>query len=125
MARIVLIAGFESFNIDLYRKAAELAAARCPGLEICVFSDRDLISTPTPIAAALTGADVFFASLMFDYDQVMWLRDRPSLNIPAKLKLAPQTSKIIPQAHQMLHLLPIGTNAAHQESAPSIRFSQV
>ncbi len=40
MARIVLIAGFESFNIDLYRKATELAAARCPGLDIRVFSDR-------------------------------------------------------------------------------------
>jgi magnesium chelatase subunit H len=84
MARIVLIAGFESFNIDLYRKAAELAAARCPGLEICIFSDRDLISTPTTVAEALTGADVFFASLMFDYDQVMWLRDRTQ-HIPIRL----------------------------------------
>jgi magnesium chelatase subunit H len=84
MARIVLIAGFESFNIDLYRKATELAAVRCPGLEIFVFSDRDLTTTPTIIAEALTGADVFFASLIFDYDQVMWLRDRTQ-HIPIRL----------------------------------------
>ncbi len=30
MQRIVLIAGFESFNADLYRQAAQLAQARCP-----------------------------------------------------------------------------------------------
>ncbi|NEN99186.1 MAG: DUF3479 domain-containing protein, partial [Moorea sp. SIO3I7] len=40
MKRIVLIAGFESFNADLYRKAAELASSRCPELDIRVFSDR-------------------------------------------------------------------------------------
>jgi magnesium chelatase subunit H len=84
MARIVLIAGFESFNIELYRQAAELAIVRCPSLNICVFSDRDLISTPTTVAEALTGADVFFASLIFDYDQVMWLRDRTQ-HIPIRL----------------------------------------
>jgi magnesium chelatase subunit H len=76
MTRIVLIAGVESFNIDLYRKATELAAARCLGLDIHVFSDRDPTSTRTIITEALIGADVFFASLIFDYDQVMWLRDR-------------------------------------------------
>ena len=43
MARLVLIAGFESFNIDLYRKATDLAASRCHGLEIFVFSDRNLL----------------------------------------------------------------------------------
>jgi magnesium chelatase subunit H len=46
MARIVLIAGFESFNIDLYRKASELATARCPDLDIRVFSDRDITTSP-------------------------------------------------------------------------------
>jgi hypothetical protein len=39
MARIGLIAGFELFNIDLYRKATKLALAHCPGLEIYVFSE--------------------------------------------------------------------------------------
>ena len=29
--RIVLIAGFETFNRELYRRAADQAAAQCPG----------------------------------------------------------------------------------------------
>jgi len=84
MAKIVLLAGFESFNADLYRQAAQLAQSRCPDLEICVFSDRDLAQTPDRIEAALQDAQVFFASLIFDYEQVMWLRDRVQ-NIPIRL----------------------------------------
>lgn len=84
MKRIVLIAGFESFNADLYRDAAKLAQQRCPELEICVFSDRDLAAQPEAIEAALQGADVFFASLIFDYDQVLWLRQRVQ-EIPIRL----------------------------------------
>ena len=38
MKRIVAIAGFESFNANLYRKAAEMATARCGELEVIVFS---------------------------------------------------------------------------------------
>ncbi|HEY9849075.1 MAG TPA: magnesium chelatase subunit H [Leptolyngbyaceae cyanobacterium] len=76
MRRIVLIAGFESFNADLYRKAAELATSRCPELDIRVFSDRALTTEPDKVEAALQGADVFFGSLLFDYDQVLWLRER-------------------------------------------------
>jgi magnesium chelatase subunit H len=45
MARIVLIAGFESFNIALHRAAAELATARCPELEI--FVSATVILQPT------------------------------------------------------------------------------
>ncbi|MGQ4647649.1 magnesium chelatase subunit H [Lyngbya aestuarii] len=84
MKRIVLIAGFESFNADLYRQAAELAAKRCPDLDIRVFSDSSLSSEPTTVATALQDADVFFASLIFDYDQVIWLRDRVQ-QIPIRL----------------------------------------
>ncbi|MBW4672646.1 MAG: magnesium chelatase subunit H [Desmonostoc geniculatum HA4340-LM1] len=84
MKRIVLIAGFESFNADLYRKAAFLANSRCPELDIRVFSDRDLISKRLEVEAALDGADVFFGSLLFDYDQVVWLRDRIA-QIPIRL----------------------------------------
>ncbi|MEG4327551.1 magnesium chelatase subunit H [Microcoleus sp. herbarium5] len=76
MKRIVLIAGFESFNADLYRKAAELAVSGCQGLEVRVFSDRALADEPDTVAAALSNADVFFGSLLFDYDAVMWLRER-------------------------------------------------
>ncbi len=84
MKRIVLIAGFESFNADLYRKAAQLATSRCSDLDVRVFSDRALTISPEVVADALEGADVFFASLIFDYDQVMWLRERVQ-QIPIRL----------------------------------------
>ncbi|HEY9803533.1 MAG TPA: magnesium chelatase subunit H [Leptolyngbyaceae cyanobacterium] len=84
MKRIVLIAGFESFNADLYRKAASLASSRCGDLDIRVFSDRNITSNRQEVEAALQGADVFFGSLLFDYDQVLWLRDRVS-QIPIRL----------------------------------------
>ncbi len=84
MKRIVLIAGFESFNADLYRKAAELAVSGCQGLEVRVFSDRALADEPDAVAAALLNADVFFGSLLFDYDAVMWLRERVQ-HIPIRL----------------------------------------
>ncbi|MGH7999140.1 MAG: magnesium chelatase subunit H [Brasilonema sp.] len=84
MKRIVLIAGFESFNADLYRKAAFLATSRVSELDICVFSDRDIITKSAYVEAALKDADVFFGSLLFDYDQVLWLRDRIA-HIPIRL----------------------------------------
>ncbi|MEH2009169.1 magnesium chelatase subunit H [Nostoc sp.] len=84
MKRIVLVAGFESFNADLYRKAAFLANSRCPQLDIRVFSDRDITSIRTEVEAALDDADVFFGSLLFDYDQVVWLRGRIA-QIPIRL----------------------------------------
>jgi magnesium chelatase subunit H len=84
MKRIVLVAGFESFNADLYRKAADVAIASCPELDIRVFSDRDITSKRKEVEAALAGADVFFGSLLFDYDQVLWLSDRIA-NIPIRL----------------------------------------
>jgi magnesium chelatase subunit H len=84
MPRIVIITGFETFNAGLYRQAAQLAQSRCPDLEILIFSDRQLTTAENTIAEALQGAQVFFASLIFDYDQVMWLRERVE-NIPIRL----------------------------------------
>ncbi|MEO1149278.1 MAG: DUF3479 domain-containing protein, partial [Cyanobacteria bacterium J06638_22] len=84
MPKIVLIAGFETFNAGLYRQAAEKAIHRCPDLEIRVFSDRDIGEQPDAIAQALENADVFFGSLIFDYDQVLWLRERVQ-SIPIRL----------------------------------------
>ncbi|MCH2051000.1 MAG: magnesium chelatase subunit H [Trichodesmium sp. ALOHA_ZT_67] len=84
MKRIVLIAGFESFNTGLYRQAAQLATSRCPNLDIQVFSDRALSTEPEKVATALENADVFFGSLLFDYDQVLWLRERIQ-HIPIRL----------------------------------------
>ena len=73
--RIVLISGFESFNVKLYRRAARNLAKRCPGVELAVFSDRDVAANRDEVAAAMDGAEVFFGSLLFDFDQVEWLRD--------------------------------------------------
>jgi magnesium chelatase subunit H len=84
MPKIVLIAGFETFNAGLYRQAAEHATARCSDLDIRVFSDRDIAQHPDEIAQALDRADVFFGSLIFDYDQVLWLRERVQ-TIPIRL----------------------------------------
>ena len=84
MKRIVAIAGFESFNANLYRQAADMAMARCEGLKVIFFSDRDITAKPDEVETALQSADVFFASLVFDYDQVIWLRDRVQ-NIPIRL----------------------------------------
>lgn len=84
MKRIVLIAGFESFNAELYRQAALLAQARCPELNIQVFSDRDLATMPDQVETALQDAQIIFASLLFDYDQVVWLRERMQ-QIPIRL----------------------------------------
>lgn len=84
MARIVLIAGFEAFNTNLYQQAAKLAQSRCPDLEVAVFCDRALHTEPDRVATALAGADGFFASLIFDYDQVCWLRERVR-HIPIRL----------------------------------------
>ncbi len=40
-----------------------------------MFSERDIAAKPGEVAAALDGADVFFGSLLFDYDQARpWRR---------------------------------------------------
>eukprot|EP00667_Euglena_gracilis_P014920 EG_transcript_15491 len=67
-ARIVLICGFESFNARLYRDVAAKLKVDCPGLELLVYSDRDVQTRREEIAAALKEANVFFGSLLFDYD---------------------------------------------------------
>ena len=74
--RMVLIAGFEAFNAELYRQAARVVRQRCPQLELLVFSDRDLNSRPAEVETALAGADALLASLIFDVDQVLWIQQR-------------------------------------------------
>ena len=98
--RIVLIAGFESFNANLYRQAATVAQQRCPDLEIEVFSNRDLANSPETVETALQGAQVFFGSLLFDYDQVMWLRERIQ-SIPIRL--------VFESALELMALTKVGT----------------
>eukprot|EP00897_Mesotaenium_endlicherianum_P003366 jgi/Mesen1/3057/ME000018S02370 len=105
-ASIVLISGFESFNVALYKEAAAEIRSRCPGVRVSVFSDRDISSkrkeellsaTSHPlkeklacacvraqVEAALAQADAFFGSLLFDYDQCEWLKERVGA-IPTRL----------------------------------------
>lgn len=65
-------------------QAARKVARECPGVQVRVFSDRDILSKQAEVDEALKGADVFFGSLLFDYDQVEWLRERVQ-QIPIRL----------------------------------------
>jgi magnesium chelatase subunit H len=77
--KIVLLAGFESFNRDLYT-----AAARSLNVDLTVFADSDIRSStgtlstdPEDLGAnpvfekAMKEADAFVGSLIFDYDDVL------------------------------------------------------
>jgi len=75
--RIVLLTGFESFNSDLYRKVSVSLSRSHPGLvDLIVFNDQDIANRPADVEEALASADVFFSSLIFDFDQVEWLNAR-------------------------------------------------
>lgn len=82
--KVVLVTGFESFNVELYKQAAVALARAVPGLSLRVFSDRDLGPRRAEVEAALASADVFFGSLLFDFDQVEWLRSRVE-RVPVRL----------------------------------------
>ncbi|CAI5457924.1 unnamed protein product [Closterium sp. Yama58-4] len=84
VASIVLVAGFESFNVALYKQAAAQLRAKCPGIRLSVFSNRDILSKSREMEAALARADVFFGSLIFDYDECEWLQQRIK-SIPIRL----------------------------------------
>ena len=73
---MVLVCGFESFNVALYQAAAKRIAAVAPHISITVFSDRDITANRERVAAALSKADAFFGSLLFDYDTVEWLKSQ-------------------------------------------------
>eukprot|EP00850_Spirogloea_muscicola_P002275 SM000008S22364 [mRNA] locus=s8:1270267:1283112:- [translate_table: standard] len=81
---IVLISGFESFNVELYKKAGAAFTSTCPDVKVHIFSDRDLLSKRQEVEAKLAQADVFFGSLLFDYDQCEWLQARVN-HIPVRL----------------------------------------
>ena len=83
--KIVLVAGFESFNRESYRQAAQkLAKDQGIDIELQVFADSDIripnsasLQDPddlgiNPIfAKAVQQADAFVGSLIFDYDDVL------------------------------------------------------
>ena len=67
----------------LLQVAKELSG-KLPTVQLQVFSDRDLEPKRAQIEAALDDADVFFGSLLFDYDQVEWLKAKVG-KIPVRL----------------------------------------
>lgn len=76
--KIVLVAGFESFNRDLYYQAAKDLP---DDIELTVFADSDIRSTNNvnqddlgvnpKFQQAMKEADAFIGSLIFDYDDVL------------------------------------------------------
>lgn len=74
---VVLVTGFERFNAGLYTEAVAAAAAAAPRLRLAVYTDEDIRGgRQAALAADLASADIFFGSLIFDYDDVAWLVDR-------------------------------------------------
>ena len=74
----------------LASQAAQIAKEKCETLDVQVFSDRDIDSKRDRIQAALESADVFFGSLLFDYDQVRvtaasWTWATTDYNFPFEL----------------------------------------
>lgn len=84
VARVVLVAGFESFNRQLYQQAAE----SLDNIDLVVFSDgeiRTATGEPNPVFTnAVQQADIFIGSLIFDYDDVQVVRNVLSV-VPNRL----------------------------------------
>jgi len=68
---IVLVAGFESFNKELYVNAV----SNMKNINLQVFADSEIRTSPTEInptfISAMKDADIFVGSLIFDYDDVV------------------------------------------------------
>eukprot|EP01038_Epipyxis_sp_PR26KG_P011025 gene11025-14806_t len=73
---IVLIVGFEAFNLQLYKKAAEKAINDIEGLSVFVYTDQDIVNKPEVVSSALFSANIVLSSLIFDYNQVQWIRSK-------------------------------------------------
>lgn len=73
-SRIVLICGFETFNLGTYHAAAQQADSA--GIDVTVATDQQLESKDSVLSQALQLADVVFCSLVFDFDQVEWLQSQ-------------------------------------------------
>lgn len=85
---IVLLAGFESFNKDLYQNAASAISTKSkhPNINLQVFADSEIRTNGISIGVggtteqdvtnpkfiqAMKDADIFIASLIFDYEDVV------------------------------------------------------
>jgi hypothetical protein len=123
---IVLVTGFESFNRDLYRKAGQLLPRELvDNVRLHVFADADIRAssssslstadeatteaeveagvTNNEFAKAVQNADIFIASLIFDYDDVVTvskLLDQQQLAGEAEVKAEQQQQQ---QQQQQQH----------------------
>ena len=79
---IVIIAGFEAFNLRLYKDAANAVEELIPSVKIKVFTDVDIMSNESEVKHALDQAAVLFCSLLFDYNQIEWLKSNGISDIP-------------------------------------------
>ena len=84
-ANIVCVVGFERFNLSLYKKVAKDLSKRSAGrIRLQVFSDQDIELHPEKVQSALKDScDIFFGSLLFDYDTVTWLAEQVA-DIPVR-----------------------------------------
>lgn len=80
---IVIIAGFENFNFQLYKKAGQIVNDNVPTVRVDVFTDRDISSNSEMVEKSLSTASVLFCSLLFDYSQIQWIKSKIG-NIPTK-----------------------------------------
>ncbi|CAN0066909.1 unnamed protein product, partial [Discosporangium mesarthrocarpum] len=109
LARVVLVAGFEAFNLQLYRQVAQELSEVCPELELMVFTDRDVAQEPEAVSRALSNADAFFGSLIFDYDQVKFLKERIG-DVPVRL--------VFESALELMSFTQVGSFSMAQVSPP-------
>ncbi|KAK4533792.1 hypothetical protein CCYA_CCYA19G4674 [Cyanidiococcus yangmingshanensis] len=86
LRRLVLLTGFEKFNVSLYREAAEETRRLLPALEVLVYTDRELQDDQgrQQLEQVLNETDAVLCSLLFDFDAVEWLRERIR-HIPIRL----------------------------------------
>ena len=106
---IVLISGFEAFNVALYKQCASEASRRDESLRVEVFSDRDLDRDRKNVEKALKEADAVIVSLIFDYDDVEWLR--------AQLKHV-ETRLIFESASELMVLNRVGQFSTEKGDGP-------
>ena len=100
VANVVLLAGFESFNRQLYQQAA----TSLDNIDLTVLSDGEIRTVggePNPVFInAVQQADIFIGSLIFDYDDVQVVRDAISV-VPTRL--------IFESATELMELNQVGT----------------
>lgn len=85
-----------------------LLLCRIPNVSIEVFDDRSIKSDPETLGKAIDQADVIFASLIVDYDDALWLRERAA-KVPLRF--------IFESALELMSMTKIGTFAMGGESS--------